>query len=191
MSTIDEYCLILNKGWQPITFYRLSVAIATVMRGHGRVMEKDTWRLMSFEEWISEEREVEKQIITASGPVPAPEVIVLTHYSKMPPMKVGFNSPNLWKRDEFTCQFCGNRFNGKALTVDHVVPRSRGGGTSWENCVAACSPCNSLKADRLPREARMPLLKKPAAPTWKAGVRIPEGRSPASWKQFLAKACAS
>lgn len=185
MSTIDEFCLALNAGWRPVSFYRLSVAIANVMRGQARVMDPETYELMSFEEWISKPRAVERQIKTTSGLVPAPEVIVLSHYSKMPPMKVGFNSANLFKRDEHTCQFCSNQ--PKRLTIDHVVPRSRGGGTSWENCVAACSPCNSRKADKTPSEARMKLRTRPAAPRWKPGVRIPQGAAPASWRTFLEK----
>jgi 5-methylcytosine-specific restriction endonuclease McrA len=188
MSTIDEHCLALNKNWQPVAFYRLSTAIANVLRDHARIMDPETFLLLTYEEWVSEERGVERRIKTSSGYVPAPEIIVLAHYAQMPPMKVGFNSPNLWKRDEFTCQFCGNRFHGKALTIDHVLPRSRGGGTSWENCVAACSPCNSRKANLTPSEARMALLKTPAPPTWKAGVRIPQGPALASWRPFLAKA---
>ena len=191
MSVIDGYCLALNKAWQPVTFYKLSVAISNVMRGMARVMDPETYMLMSFEDWISEERNVDRWIKTARDPVPAPEVIVLTHYGQMPPRKVSFNSPNLWKRDEFTCQFCGKNFSGKSLTVDHVVPRSRGGGTSWENCVAACGPCNSRKADRTPREARMTLLTDPAPPKWKPGLRVPQGPVLASWEPFLEKARAA
>ncbi len=187
MSTIDEHCLALNKNWQPVAFYQLSTAIANVMRDMARIMDPETFMLLTFEEWVAEERKVERRIKTASGYIPAPEVIVLSNYAQMPPMKVGFNGPNLWKRDQFTCQFCGDQFTGRSLTIDHVLPRSRGGGTSWENCVAACSPCNSRKADRTPGEARMRLLKQPAVPTWKAGVRIPQGAAPASWATFLAK----
>lgn len=182
---IDQYCLALNRGWQPVSFYQLSVAIANVMRGQARVMVPETYALVSFEDWIAEERPVERQIKTPSGFVPAPEIIVLTQYAKMPPMKVGFNSANLFKRDEHTCQFCSDQ--PKRLTIDHILPRSRGGATNWENCVTACSPCNSRKADRLLAEAGMRLRRKPSKPTWKPGVRIPRGAAPASWRTFLEK----
>lgn len=185
-SVIDQYCLALNSGWQPISFYKLSTAIANVMREQARVMVPETYELVSFEDWCSEDRKVSRQIKTASGYVPAPEIIVLAHYGRVPPRRVGFNSPNLGRRDDYTCQFCGGELNGRSLTIDHVVPRSRGGGTSWENCVAACTPCNSKKADRLPREAGMPLLKKPGRPDWKPGLKVPE-TSLRSWAAFLGK----
>ncbi len=79
---------------------------------------------------------------------------------------VKFNRINVFYRDNFTCQYCGNRFKTADLTLDHVYPKSRGGESSWENIVTACSPCNTKKADRLLDEINMKLKRKPLEPKW-------------------------
>jgi hypothetical protein len=143
------------------------------MRDMGSFMLGDgSYMLMGMEQWMShdhEETEESRWIKTASGKILVPEVIVLKKYGERPPQKISFNRGNLWKRDEF------------------VMPRSRGGPTSWDNCVAACNNCNSRKADKTPREARMRLRKKPTTPDWKPGIRIPSGAVRQSWEPFLAK----
>jgi 5-methylcytosine-specific restriction endonuclease McrA len=85
------------------------------------------------------------------------------------------------------CQYCGTGLPGSKLQVEHVLPRSKGGATTWENCVAACDDCNSRKADRTPREAGMKLRKKPTVPRWKPGLQIPQGAVRAAWEPFLTK----
>ncbi len=77
--------------------------------------------------------------------------------------KVPFSKRNVLHRDKFICQFCG--IKEKKMTIDHVLPKSRGGKSTFENCVAACKPCNNLKNDRTPREANMRLLRQPNQPT--------------------------
>ena len=92
-----------------------------------------------------------------------PSVVRLKKYVKRPPhQKVAFNRKNVFRRDENTCQYCDAR--GNDLTLDHVMPRSRGGGTSWKNVVACCRRCNAKKRDRTPEEANMLLKRKPYAP---------------------------
>lgn len=77
--------------------------------------------------------------------------------------RVPFSKRNILYRDEFTCQYCGQK--RPKLTVDHIIPKSRGGRSSFENCVASCKPCNNKKENRTPSEAKMPLLRKPVQPT--------------------------
>ena len=79
---------------------------------------------------------------------------------------VKFNRQNIFYRDDFTCQYCSTKFKAIDLTLDHVVPRSKGGKTSWDNIVSACEKCNNKKADKLPHECRMQPLKKPIEPQW-------------------------
>lgn len=86
------------------------------------------------------------------------------------------------KRDEYSCQYCGRKGN---LTIDHVIPKSRGGPESWENLVAACHPCNSKKGNRTPDEAKMPLLRKPRRPSHIVFFKQFMGSSELEWKQFL------
>jgi 5-methylcytosine-specific restriction endonuclease McrA len=107
-------------------------------------------------------------------------------YDGMPRRNVPFSRRNLYRRDKFTCQYCGNRPGSEELTIDHIVPRSLGGRTSWSNCVLACVECNKRKANRSPREASMHLRKQPKIPHWSWDVEVALGHRKASWEQFLA-----
>ena len=114
----------------------------------------------------------------------APEVICLAHYDRLPGSAVTFSRRNVAKRDHHTCQYCGAQPGAGAITIDHVVPRSQGGLTSWINCVAACESCNARKADRTPEQAGMKLRHRPVRPEWRPlyaaqGVRVE------SWARFL------
>lgn len=94
----------------------------------------------------------------------APSVVALKGYQTAV-TKTPFTRMNVYLRDRFTCQYCADKFTTQGLTFDHVIPRSRGGLSSWENIVAACHPCNQRKANRTPAEAEMPLLRKPVKPS--------------------------
>ena len=114
-----------------------------------------------------------------------PSVVVLKDYVK-PQKRVAFTRFNLFLRDEFCCQYCGSRGD---LTFDHVVPRSRGGITSWENVVAACSPCNLRKGSKSLRQAGLTLRRAPRAPTAAEmqlhGRRFPPNYLHESWMDYL------
>ncbi|RPI90689.1 MAG: HNH endonuclease, partial [Planctomycetaceae bacterium] len=119
--------------------------------------------------------------------VRVPEIITLTAYDRVPRNSVAFSRRNIFRRDQYSCQYCGAEPGSEELTIDHVLPRSRGGTSTWENCVLACLDCNARKANRTPAEARMPLRKPPVRPAWQpmyawSKVRI------ASWSQFLSEA---
>lgn len=100
------------------------------------------------------------EIKTTSGVYHLPNSITLIDYVRIPYRKVSLTRKNIFFRDNYTCQYCGER-NIKKMTLDHVVPRSRNGGNSWENLVTCCKKCNVKKRDRTPEEARMNLLRKP------------------------------
>ena len=185
---LNEPCLVLNRNWQPVTFLPVQTAIVTVMRDMASVLDPQDYLLLSFEEWIDLDRESERMIRTPNGAIPAPEVVVLKQYGERPPRRVVFNRPNLYRRDEYQCQYCGQPLSERKLTIEHVLPRSRGGPTSWDNCVAACADCNSRKADMTPQEAGMKLKTKPRQPEWKPTLAIPRGASLRdSWVPFLDK----
>ncbi len=123
----------------------------------------------------------------AKGVFLVPEVIILNSpYDKVPAPRNTFSRRTLFRRDGYRCQFCGCQPGTEELTIDHVLPRSQGGITSWENCVLACISCNAKKANRTPEEAKMKLLSVPAKPRYvtlkQELVRID------SWQAFLGEA---
>lgn len=194
MSALDDPVLVLNRNWHAVGFLPVKVAITNVMRDMASVLDVTDYLLLTFEEWTdlhhkeSDRVEEARWIRTPSMKIAVPEVIVLKKYGERPPRKVTFNRPNLVKRDENTCQYCGVHLREREATIEHILPRSRGGPTSWENCVAACEDCNSRKADQTPREAGMKLRSVPAKPNWKSRIRLPGGSEPRpSWIPFLEK----
>ena len=96
-----------------------------------------------------------------------------------------FSRVNVYLRDRYTCQYCGSDFGPRELTFDHVMPRSRGGRTSWRNIVSACKPCNQRKGDLTPDEAGMPLLRKPFVPRWLNSQATRKGRHQELWADYL------
>jgi 5-methylcytosine-specific restriction endonuclease McrA len=105
----------------------------------------------------------------------------------MPTSAVTFSRRNIYKRDRYTCQYCGIQPGSEELTIDHVSPRSQGGLSTWENCVLACVSCNKRKADRTPEQARMPLKKPPARPAWRPLYATQHVRID-SWSKFISEA---
>lgn len=201
MSALNDPCLVLNRNWVAFTFMPVSTAICNVMREMATILDPDNYYLMPFDEWlethqpalddkgqvVQSQDDETRWIKTTRGHIQAPSVIVLKKYGEIPPRKMTFNRPNLYKRDEYTCQYCGDEFTGSDLTIEHVMPRSRGGPTTWENCVAACSGCNRRKADMTPKEARMKLRKEPARPQLKYEIPVPRTGVKAAWMPFLSK----
>jgi 5-methylcytosine-specific restriction endonuclease McrA len=117
------------------------------------------------------------EVHSARDIFPAPAVLRLLKYNKLGPKWVKFSRENIYLRDNHVCQYCGNKFPSRKLTLDHVQPSSRGGKTTWTNIVSACLPCNSDKADMTPSEAKMPLLNHPV---------MPNGRHPAT-RSYLSR----
>lgn len=182
---VDQPVLVLNKHWQPVAVLSVGVAVTTVIRGMGWVVDPVSFQLLEFEDWCEQERPDARRIRTPRGELPAPEVVVLKEFADQPRRQVSFSRRNLLRRDQATCQYCGRR--GVEATIDHVMPRSRGGPTSWENCVIACARCNHRKADRTPREAGMPLRRAPARPRWKPTFAVSRDHYREAWGPFLAK----
>jgi 5-methylcytosine-specific restriction endonuclease McrA len=116
---------------------------------------------------------------------PFPAVIVLKNYVRSRFMSYNCNRRNVVWRDKNVCQYCGNKFTFSELTMDHVIPKSRGGEKSWNNIVASCKKCNSKKGDRTPEEARMPLIKKPFVPRWSIQILLRGFCVPEEWEDFI------
>jgi 5-methylcytosine-specific restriction endonuclease McrA len=119
---------------------------------------------------------------TVSSFYSLPTIIRLHQYVNVPYKSIVLNRHNVFKRDLHKCQYCGIN---KDLTLDHVIPKSRGGKTSWDNLTTACKHCNSRKGDSLPEEAGMPLNQKPFRPTFVMFVRDYAGNVESTWLPYL------
>lgn len=190
---MQEPTLVLNRGWTPVGTTTVRQAMVLLVRGAARVIEPQTYEVHDLDDWMmrslerQDELPRERQIATPYLLIEKPEVMLLTTYSRVPKTEVAFSRRNLYRRDEHRCQYCGRRGKGGELSIDHVMPRSRGGATSWENCVLACLRCNSRKADRTPAEVGLRLARKPTRPRWSPILDTLPASRPQSWSRFLGK----
>ncbi|MBJ06521.1 MAG: HNH endonuclease [Verrucomicrobiaceae bacterium] len=189
--SLDCPVLVLNRLWQPIHTCSVKRALRLVCLGHAQIVQTDgearyqTHDLLSWVEH-SADHLAEGVIRTVRHALRIPRIIVLALYDRIPRKEVKFTRHNVFLRDKFTCQYCGNRFSESELNLDHVVPRDKGGQTSWENIVASCIRCNSRKANKLAHEVGMHLLCKPDTPRWRPLYGMgPEVPADESWMQFL------
>lgn len=144
------------------------------------------YRPVEWEEWVElPVRPFDLAIATNRFLIRAPTVIVARHYRKVPPRTPHLNSAAIFERDGYRCAYCGNVFQKNDLNLDHVIPESRGGTTTWTNLVCSCKRCNTLKADRMPHEAGMRLLHRPTAPKARPiSFDIRSIKHP-TWKPFI------
>ena len=185
-TSLSEPCLVLNRSWVPINTTTVRHAITLVVKEAAMVIEPETYQLNSFESWAEyEPREGDPVIHSVHSVVRVPEIIVLAHYDRIPRKEVPFTRRNLYRRDDQRCQYCGTRKGGDALSIDHVIPRSKGGSTSWENCVLACVKCNIRKGDRLPWEHDIKPMRTPRRPEWSPCLGIRRVKRKPSWKRFI------
>ncbi|WP_240782357.1 HNH endonuclease [Roseococcus sp. SYP-B2431] len=168
--------LVLNADFRPLSYFPLSVwswqdAVKAVVLDRVSVLS-----------------EYETEVRSPSFALRLPSVIALREYIPAA-RRPAFTRFNVFLRDSFECQYCGEDLPAQDLTFDHVIPRSRGGRTSWENVVAACGPCNLRKADKLPRECHMTPRHMPRQPTsWELqenGRSFPPNHLHESWRDYL------
>lgn len=195
MNILDENVLILNKHFLAIQVCSVREAIIILYKGNAKVIDEN-WRQYTFDQWESrssfiidtpEEKKYYGIIHSPKHWLLAPQVIILTNYAeKLPDIKqIRFSRKNVMVRDQYVCQYCGHTGTTANLTLDHVLPRSRGGLSSYSNIVTACKLCNSKKGNKTPEEAGMKLLKKPITPQWQShtGSRF---KKKEYWNRFLA-----
>lgn len=164
--------LVLNKNWQAIGTTNLQRAITLLMSEYKNGLRKaeviDEFSMpRTWEEWSilkNKSFDENKIIRSVSGIYHIPEIIKLNGYDKLKIHRVTFSRANIFKRDQFACQYCGDKPGTEELTIDHIIPKSLGGKTNWENCVVACVDCNSRKANKLLKNTNMKLLKIPIVP---------------------------
>jgi 5-methylcytosine-specific restriction endonuclease McrA len=130
--------------------------------------------------------EVMDQVRTPRTTIRLPRVILLAYFDRLPSKELKLTRNNVFERDKDTCQYCGRIFEREDLNLDHVIPRDQGGKTTWENIVCSCIRCNSKKANRLPHQANMRLVRKPVKPKWRPVISLVLGNKERErWKDFL------
>jgi 5-methylcytosine-specific restriction endonuclease McrA len=165
--------LLLNASYEPMRRISIKRAVKLLLKGVVEVVEE--YETGSF--------------VSLKLTFKLPSVVRLISYVSWRSKGVRFNRSNVYQRDNGTCQYCGKKVTTREFTYEHVIPRSKGGASTWENIVVACVPCNQKKGGRTPQEAGMKLLSQPRRPT-KAFQNIIVGLTydksmPISWRKFL------
>ncbi len=190
-AILEQPVLVLNRLWQAVNTCSARRAFTLLYQGHAQVVAHDganTFLTHDFESWRDFSRMCpeDEMVRTISLSIRIPRVIVLLLFDRLPKKEVKFTRHNVFERDRNTCQYCGVEFDRSGLNLDHVLPRERGGQTTWENIVCSCIPCNTRKGNRLPQEAGMRLVRKPKRPRWRPFVNVSVSNHPhESWKHFL------
>lgn len=190
MSThlLQRPTLVLNRNWQPIQVATVARALVLLFNGSARVVDPHDFTTFSWEDWSRlKPKDGEDRIRTVRMELRVPEAIALVDYAGQPIGTVALNRRNLFKRDNYTCQYCGSRPGGNQLSIDHVVPRAQGGETRWDNCVLACVDCNFRKGNRTPAQANLRLKRKPVQPKWHPLFAVEPVRI-ATWTKLISEA---
>jgi 5-methylcytosine-specific restriction endonuclease McrA len=182
---VDLRTLLLTQGFEPLSLLTWKRAFTLLARGKVEVLE-----------------EYQHDVRTHHARLAVPAVVRLVRAVRWFRRVARFSRANVYARDGYRCQYCGELRPGRELTYDHVVPRAQGGVTSWTNVVTCCIPCNARKGNRTPAQAGMPLLKPPVRPHLDTGVTTlprqltaaPDGQEassgvPEMWRAYLSSGC--
>jgi len=179
---LESGVLVLNRVYQPVHVTSVRRAICLLYQGVAKAIDEQ-FQLFDFESWSDLAAAANHDVIHI------PRVIVLLAYEHLPKARVRFSRFNIYARDDSTCQYCGRRLPRSELNLDHVLPRSRGGSTTWENVVCSCVACNLRKGGRSPDEAGMRLMRAPSRPRWTPVFRSATRRAfYREWMPFLSMA---
>ena len=189
-SRLDRPVLVLNRLWQAINVCTVRRAVVLLCCEHAQVVDEleGVFSLYGFEDWCTTTNGTPSHelIHSVSLALRQPKIIVLTTFDQLPRKEVCFSRSNVFSRDHHTCQYCRQRFERRELNIDHVIPRVRGGKTSWTNIVCCCLECNRVKGSRTPAEAGMYLLREPIKPRWQPFLEVQFAQCyDESWQHFL------
>ena len=182
---LNSSVLVLNRSYLPIHVTSVRRAFSLIYQDVARAVDEE-YQTFDFESWQRLAPQEEDGIGTPGGALRVPRVIVLSHYDRVPKRHVRYSRANVFTRDKYTCQYCGERPPRSQLNLDHVIPRALGGRTTWENVVCSCVECNRDKGGRTPEQARIHLRRLPARPRWSPLMNIAaNGTRYSEWRPFL------
>jgi 5-methylcytosine-specific restriction endonuclease McrA len=198
-SPLEASVLVLNKLFMAIHIISVRRAFTLLCKDLAEVvsLEEGQFATYNFSTWreVSEYRsryfrqEDDDWVRTVSSEIQVPRVIRLLGYEKLPKQTVKFNRRNIFARDNNQCQYCGKKYPTTELSLDHIVPRSQGGVSTWENIVCACVGCNVRKGGRTPKQAHMSLIRKPEKPKRSPLLNLKlTHKKYQSWRTFLENA---
>ena len=183
---LSSSVLVLNRGFFPVHVTSVRRAFCLLYSGLARAIN-ERYETFDYPSWSALSVATGDEAVGLVGrAVRVPRVVVLVAYDRVPRRNVRFSRRNIFVRDRNTCQYCGRSFHSSELNLDHVVPRSQGGKTNWENIVCSCVPCNKRKGGHRPEQAGMRLVVPPRTPRWSPeyafSLRTPIHRE---WVPFL------
>ncbi|MEW6358175.1 MAG: HNH endonuclease [Planctomycetota bacterium] len=194
---LDASVLVVNRLFMAVHIVSARKAFSLLCKECAQVVsvdDDDKYNFYDLKSWIEisqlkaqfEQYQRDDWVHTVSVAIRVPKVIRLLFYDRLPEQTVKFNRRNIFARDESRCQYCGRKFPTSELSLEHIIPRSRGGESTWDNVVCACTDCNKKKGGRTPREAHMKLIRKAIKPRRNPLLRLKlRSQKYESWKQFL------
>jgi 5-methylcytosine-specific restriction endonuclease McrA len=179
--------LVLNRGYLPVRVTTVRHAFMMLYMGRARALNAD-FEPMDFGAWIASRPAPDDETLgTTGGPVRVPRVLLLAEYNRVPRAPLRLSRRNIFLRDDYTCQYCRSRLPVRDLNLDHVVPRCRGGRSTWENLVTSCRVCNLRKGRATPEECGMALRRAPGRPNWSVVAQLARTRTRyEQWAPFIA-----
>lgn len=186
-KNLNSEVLVLNRLWQAVNVVDARRALTLLYVGRGRVVSED-FSTYSWDGWTNASAHtdaIDELVHSPNLQIRVPRVIQVHEFGRIPRPGVRFTRANVYRRDSHRCQYCGRHGSTARLNLDHVLPRSRGGHTTWRNIVVACVQCNSQKRDRRPDEAGMRLMREPDQPRWQPLRALISATPYPEWRPFL------
>ena len=197
-TSLNAHVLVLNKSWMAVRVVNARRAFSLLFRNLAEAIRVDDGSYTGYDfsswselselrgQWNGPEAEHYEWVSTIRMQIAVPKIIRLLGYDRLPKQDVKLNRRNIFARDGNRCQYCGGKYPTNELSLDHVLPRSQGGVSSWSNLVCACTGCNSRKGGRTPVQAGLKLVRKPVKPRRNPVIALRVGSDKyASWRAFV------
>ena len=193
-SSLTRSVLILNRFWQPVNIVSVRRAFGLLFCNNAKVIYNhyDNYRIIDGEMWLQESiknipKDKSEWVATPNSRIKIPKILLLKEYSQIPTREPKLTRGNIFRRDGYRCQYTGKVYPSDRLNIDHVIPKSYGGKSTWENLVTSSIDANQKKGNRLPHEAGLKLIRKPVRPKWRVfTIDFSAENIDADWRIFIA-----